>query len=98
MNFPQFNAFYSCESAETAEKTVEDIDWLFKTYKGYMYARLQEMFTYKNLPESIPAEMLEYYLLSGGVSFVTKVLVKRPNRRENSAIFAQNTVFLPLCP
>lgn len=73
MNFPQFTAFYSCESAETAEKTVEDIDWLFKTYKGYMYARLQEMFTYKNLPESIPAEMLEYYLLSSGVCFVTKV-------------------------
>jgi hypothetical protein len=32
-----------------------------------------QMFEYKNLPETIPAEMLELQLLLNGVSFITKV-------------------------
>ena len=52
---------------------VEDKEWVFKVYKGYFYMRLLEMFEYKNLPDTIPSEMLEQYLLSGGCCFFTKV-------------------------
>ena len=52
---------------------VEDKEWVFKTYKSYFYMRLLEMFEYKNLPETIPSEMLEMYLLSGGCCFFTEV-------------------------
>ena len=30
------------------------------------------MFTYKNLPDTIPEEMLELYLLSAGTCFIAK--------------------------
>lgn len=56
-----------------SEDSLDDVDWNTETYKGYMYARLQQMFKYKNLPDTIPHEMLEYYLLSGGVCFITEV-------------------------
>lgn len=40
-----------------------------------MYAvnKLQSMFTYENLPDSIPSKWLEYYLMCNGSCFVTKV-------------------------
>lgn len=44
-----------------------------KSYMRYMLLRLMKMFKYQNLPESIPHEMLEYYLLMNGSCFVTKV-------------------------
>lgn len=44
-----------------------------KSYIRYMLIRLQKMFTYKNLPDTIPREMLELYLMQGGICFVTKV-------------------------
>lgn len=52
---------------------IEDKKWLFETYRDYMYTRLLAMFEYKNLPESLPNEILEYYLLSNGTCFITKV-------------------------
>ncbi len=48
-------------------------DWLFRTYREYMYTRLLAMFEYKNLPETLPHEFIELYLLSNGNTFVTKV-------------------------
>ena len=33
-----------------------------KSYMKYMIIRLMRMFKYTNLPETIPHEMLEYYL------------------------------------
>lgn len=48
-------------------------EWLYKTYKAYFYDRLATMFKYFNLPKTIPSEMLEYFLLSGGWLFFTKV-------------------------
>lgn len=48
-------------------------EWLYKTYKAYFYDRLATMFKYYNLPKTIPSEMLEYFLLSGGWLFFTKV-------------------------
>ena len=44
-----------------------------KAYIEYMLIRLQKMFAYKNLPDTIPREMLELYLMQGGKCFITKV-------------------------
>ena len=44
-----------------------------KAYIKYMLIRLQKMFAYKNLPDTIPREMLELYLMQGGKCFITKV-------------------------
>ena len=44
-----------------------------KSYIRYMLIRLQKMFSYKNLPDTIPREMLELYLMQSGICFVTKV-------------------------
>ena len=44
-----------------------------QTYMTNMLIRLQKMFQYKGLPDTIPREMLEDYLLRGGSCYVTKV-------------------------
>lgn len=44
-----------------------------KSYIKYMLIRLQKMFAYKNLPDTIPREMLELYLMQGGKCFITTV-------------------------
>lgn len=43
-----------------------------QTYINYMLIRLQKMFKYENLPDSIPREMLECYLMQNGSCFITK--------------------------
>lgn len=43
-----------------------------KSYIKYMLIRLQKMFKYKNLPDSIPSNILELYLLYNGTCFITK--------------------------
>ena len=52
---------------------VADKELSIKTHKAYMLSRLMQMFEYKNLPETIPAEMLELQLLLNGTSFITEV-------------------------
>lgn len=44
-----------------------------RSYINYMLIRLQKMFKYDNLPDTIPREMLECYLLQSGSCFITKV-------------------------
>lgn len=44
-----------------------------QSYINYMMIRLQKMFKYDNLPDTIPREMLECYLLQSGSCFITKV-------------------------
>ena len=44
-----------------------------KSYMRYMLLRLMKMFKYENLPDTLPQEMLEYYLLMNGTCFITKV-------------------------
>lgn len=44
-----------------------------QSYISYMMIRLQKMFKYDNLPDTIPREMLECYLLQSGSCFITKV-------------------------
>ena len=52
---------------------VADKKLSIQTHKAYMLSRLMQMFEYKNLPETIPAEMLELQLLLNGISFITEV-------------------------
>ena len=51
---------------------VKDKELSSKNYIHYMVIRLQKMFKYTNLPDSIPREMLEYYLLVNGSCFIAK--------------------------
>ena len=44
-----------------------------QSYINYMLIRLQKMFKYENLPDTIPREMLECFLLQSGSCFITKV-------------------------
>lgn len=41
--------------------------------ESYQFARLHEMFHYENLPDTVPADFLEQYLLENGTCFFTKV-------------------------
>lgn len=44
-----------------------------KSYMKYMLIRLLKMFKYNNLPNTIPQDILETYLLMNGTCFITKV-------------------------
>ena len=55
------------------ESYVVDKQKSCQTFINYMNIRLQKMFRYEGLPDTIPKEMLEYYLLNNGTCFVTKV-------------------------
>ena len=52
---------------------VIDKDRSCETFIDYMNIRLQKMFYYEGLPDTIPKELLEYYLLNNGTCFVTEV-------------------------
>lgn len=52
---------------------VKDKNASAKSYMRYMLIRLQKMFKYENLPETIPKEMLETYLITNGTCFITEV-------------------------
>lgn len=70
----EFNYFLGRSAALNKESTaIKDKKWLFENYRDYMYTRLLAMFEYRNLPDDLPSEILEYYLLSNGTCFVTKV-------------------------
>lgn len=55
------------------ESYVLDKERSTKTYINYMNIRLQKMFHYEGLPDTIPKEMLEYFLLNNGTCYVTEV-------------------------
>ena len=57
----------------STESYVTDKELSAKSYINYMVIRLQKMFKYKNLPDTIPQEMFEYYLLYNGTCFITEV-------------------------
>lgn len=58
--------FYKFYARGSNEEYVLDKDKSIAAYKGYMLSRLMKMFKYKNLPETIPQYMLEYYLMING--------------------------------
>lgn len=51
---------------------VKDKKLSSKAYMNYMMIRLQKMFKYTNLPDTIPREMLEYYLQVNGSCIIAK--------------------------
>lgn len=51
---------------------VKDKKLSANAYINYMAIRLQKMFKYTNLPETIPREMLEYYLMINGTCFIAE--------------------------
>jgi hypothetical protein len=66
--------FFDSRLAKTdSSEYVIDKDRSIQTFINYMNIRLQKMFHYEGLPDSMPKEMLEYYLLNNGTCFVTKV-------------------------
>lgn len=52
---------------------VIDKDLSCKTFLNYMNLRLQKMFAYDGLPDTLPKEMFENYLLNNGTCFITEV-------------------------
>lgn len=58
---------------KSAQEYVTDKELSADSYIRYMIIRLQKMFKYENLPDTIPKEYLENYLLLNGTCFVTQV-------------------------
>lgn len=50
-----------------------DKDIAVRTYIQYMLCRTQSMFLYQNLPDTIPADILELYLQTRGHCFITEI-------------------------
>lgn len=61
------------EIVQDFEKYVKDKKSSAKAYYRYLLARCLRMFQYKNLPDSIPHEILDRYLFENGIALITKV-------------------------
>lgn len=55
------------------ERYVKDKRQSANAYYRYFLARLSRMFEYKNLPDTIPHEILDRYLFNNGIACITKV-------------------------
>lgn len=55
------------------ERYVKDKKQSANAYYRYFLARLCRMFEYKNLPDTIPHEILDRYLFNNGIACITKV-------------------------
>ena len=58
---------------ETVSNTLNDKHKSLVNFNKYMLARTQSIFTYKNLPDTIPQRMIEQYLQMNGNCIFTKV-------------------------
>lgn len=61
------------EIVQDFEKYVKDKKTAARAYYRYFLTRLQRMFQYKNLPDTIPHEILDRYLFENGICLITKV-------------------------
>lgn len=55
------------------ERYVKDKRQSANAYYRYFLARLSRMFEYKNLPDTIPHEILDRYLMNNGIACITEV-------------------------
>lgn len=55
------------------ERYVKDKKQSANAYFRYFLTRLQKMFEYKNLPDTIPHEILDRYLFINGIALITEV-------------------------
>lgn len=65
---------YSSKSYQDSD-VITDKERCARSYAGYFYTRLLKMFKYDGLPDTIPQDVLEYYLLRNGSCFITKAKV-----------------------
>lgn len=61
------------EIPEVYSNIVKDKKKSANAYYRYFLARLSRMFEYKNLPDTIPHEILDRYLMNNGIALITKV-------------------------
>lgn len=61
------------EIVQDFEKYVKDKKVSSKAYYRYFLSRVLRMFQYKNLPDTIPHEILDRYLFEFGIACITKV-------------------------
>lgn len=61
------------EIVQDFEKYVKDKKVSSKAYYRYFLTRVLRMFQYKNLPDTIPHEILDRYLFEFGIACITKV-------------------------
>lgn len=61
------------EIVQDFEKYVKDKKTSARAYYRYLLSRILRMFQYKNLPDSIPHEILDRYLFEFGISLITEV-------------------------
>lgn len=61
------------EIVQDFDKYVKDKKSSARAYYRYLLTRLLRMFQYKNLPDTIPHEILDRYLFENGIACVTKV-------------------------
>lgn len=61
------------EIVQDFERYVKDKKVSAKAYYRYLLTRLLRMFQYKNLPDTIPHEILDRYLFEYGIACITKV-------------------------
>jgi len=63
----------TCELFDNVQYDLKDKNKNIINYVRYMLLRTSQMFEYKNLPDTIPANMLELYLQMAGVACITLV-------------------------
>lgn len=65
---------YSSKAYQDSD-VITDKERCARSYAGYFYTRLLKMFKYDGLPDTIPQDVLEYYLLRNGSCFITKAKI-----------------------
>ena len=61
------------EIVQDFERYVRDKKFSARYYYRYLLSRVLKMFQYKNLPDTIPHEILDRYLFEYGIACITKV-------------------------
>lgn len=61
------------EIVQDFQSYVKDKKKSAQSYYRYLLSRVEKMFQYKNLPDSIPHEILDRYLFENGIACITEV-------------------------
>lgn len=69
----EWDLYSKCNIPSTFESFVIDKDKSSKNIFIYILARLQKMFEYKNVPETLDIHVLDRYLMLNGIACITEV-------------------------
>ena len=69
----EWDLYSKCNIPSTFESFVVDKDKSSKNIFIYILARLQKMFEYKNVPETLDIHVLDRYLMLNGIACITEV-------------------------